>query len=63
MIDIESIFWTEVTRHTPPRVREKFRERRELKIFRAFLRRAFNKARTLYDSDENVGMPDGSSHR
>jgi hypothetical protein len=39
--------------------REKFRERRELKIFRAFLRRAFNKARTLYDSDENVGMPDG----
>jgi hypothetical protein len=39
--------------------REKFRERRELKIFRAFLRRTFNKARTLYDSDENAGMPDG----
>jgi len=39
--------------------REKFRERRELKIFRAFLRRVFNAARTFYDNDTNVEMPDG----
>jgi hypothetical protein len=39
--------------------REKFKERRELKIFRAFLRRAFNMARTNYDSDVNAAMPDG----
>ena len=39
--------------------REKFRERRELKIFRAFLRRVFNKARVSYDSDQNATMPDG----
>jgi hypothetical protein len=39
--------------------REKFRERRELKLFRAFLRRAFNKARTIYDDDKNASMPDG----
>lgn len=39
--------------------REKFKERRELKVFRAFLRRAFNMARTNYDSDVNVVMPDG----
>ena len=39
--------------------REQFKERRGLKIFRAFLRRAFNKARTTYDSDHNVEMPDG----
>ena len=31
--------------------REQFKERRGLKIFRAFLRRVFNKARTAYDSD------------
>ncbi|MEA3187112.1 MAG: hypothetical protein QOD99_942, partial [Chthoniobacter sp.] len=39
--------------------REKFGERRELKVFRAFLRRVFNKARSEYDSDVNAGMPDG----
>ena len=39
--------------------REKFRERRELKIFRAFLRRVFNAARTYYDNDKNAEMPDG----
>ena len=39
--------------------REKFKERRELKIFRAFLRRAFNMARSNYDSDVNAAMPDG----
>lgn len=39
--------------------REKFKERRELKIFRAFLRRCFNLARSHYDSDSNAAMPDG----
>lgn len=39
--------------------REKFKERRELKIFRAFLRRCFNLARSNYDSDANASMPDG----
>lgn len=39
--------------------REQFKERRGLKIFRAFLRRVFNKARTAYDSDRNAEIPDG----
>ena len=39
--------------------REQFREHRALKIFRAFLRRAFNQARVTYDSDQHVEMPDG----
>lgn len=39
--------------------REQFQERRDLTIFRAFLRRAFNKARTQYDDDANIGIPDG----
>ena len=39
--------------------REKFKERKELKLFRAFLRRVFNMARTIYDSDANAAMPDG----
>lgn len=39
--------------------REKFRSLRALKIFRAFLRRVFNKTRTHYDSDLNATMPDG----
>lgn len=39
--------------------REKFKDRRELKVFRAFLRKCFNMARTHYDSDNNAGMPDG----
>lgn len=39
--------------------REKFRESQELRTFRAFLRSAFNKARSLYDSDEEAGMPHG----
>lgn len=39
--------------------REKFKERRDLKIFRAFLRRCFNFARSNYDSDTNAAMPDG----
>jgi hypothetical protein len=39
--------------------RERFRESRDLTVFRAFLRRVFNKARTYYDSDEEAGMPHG----
>lgn len=39
--------------------REKLKECYELKLFRAFLRRAFNMARNQYDSDENASMPDG----
>ena len=39
--------------------REKLRESRELKVFRAFLRRAFNKTRSLYDADEGTAMPHG----
>lgn len=39
--------------------REKFKERRDLKVFRAFLRRCFNLARSYYDSDTNASMPDG----
>lgn len=39
--------------------REQFKECREIKIFRAFLRKAFNKARKTYDSDGNAVMPDG----
>lgn len=38
--------------------REKFKERRELKIFRAFLRRVFNVVRNYYDN-EKVELPDG----
>lgn len=39
--------------------REQFKEHHEIKIFRAFLRTVFNKARNVYDSDNNVIMPDG----
>ena len=39
--------------------REQFKERRGMKIFRAFLRKSFNTARNAYDSDINVMMPDG----
>lgn len=39
--------------------REQFKERHGMKIFRAFLRKAFNKARNAYDSDDSVTMPDG----
>jgi len=39
--------------------REQFREQNELKIFRAFLRKVFNVARSHYDSDKNAEMPDG----
>jgi hypothetical protein len=39
--------------------REQFREVHELRVFRAFLRKAFNKARVVYDSDENAEMPHG----
>jgi hypothetical protein len=39
--------------------REKFLERRQLTIFRAFLRRAFNDARNAFDSDRAVALPDG----
>jgi len=39
--------------------REQFKECEELEIFRAFLRKIFNKARTVYDSDQNAEMPDG----
>ncbi len=37
--------------------REQFQEHQALKIFRAFLRRAFNLARKAYDSDQLVEMP------
>ena len=39
--------------------REQFREQRELKIFRALLRKIFNVARSHYDSDKNADLPDG----
>lgn len=39
--------------------REQFKERHEIKIFRAFLRKVFNKARSCYDNDANSAMPDG----
>jgi hypothetical protein len=39
--------------------RERFRDTHEMRIFRAFLHRAFNKARSTYDSDENSALPDG----
>ena len=39
--------------------REQFKERQGLKVFRAFLRRAFNQARNVHDSDNNAMMPDG----
>ncbi len=39
--------------------REQFREQRPLRIFRAFLRKAFNIARSSYDSDSSAAMPDG----
>lgn len=39
--------------------REQFKEQRELKIFRAFLRKVFNKARTRYDDDANAALSDG----
>lgn len=39
--------------------REQFKERREKKIFQAFLRKSFNVARNYFDSDTNLSMPDG----
>lgn len=39
--------------------REQFRDQRALRVFRAFLRKAFNTARSAYDSDSNAEMPDG----
>ena len=39
--------------------RERFRDSPEMRVFRAFLHRAFNKARGAYDSDANSTMPDG----
>jgi Histidine kinase-, DNA gyrase B-, and HSP90-like ATPase len=39
--------------------REQFKEQRELKIFRAFLRKVFNMARKHYDSDQNASLSDG----
>ncbi|MEN5003239.1 ATP-binding protein [Stenotrophomonas indicatrix] len=39
--------------------REQLKERRETKIFRAFLRKAFNTVRSVYDSDGSVEMHDG----
>jgi hypothetical protein len=39
--------------------RERFRDTREMRVFRAFLHRAFNKARATYDSDENSTLPHG----
>lgn len=39
--------------------REQFRDQRALHIFRTFLRKAFNIARSAYDSDSNAELPDG----
>ena len=39
--------------------REQFQEQRSLRIFRAFLRRVFNLARSAYDNDEGVELSDG----
>lgn len=39
--------------------REQFRDQKALRIFRAFLRRAFNIARSAYDSDTNAELSDG----
>lgn len=39
--------------------REQFRDQPALRSFRAFLRKAFNLARSTYDSDGNAEMPDG----
>lgn len=39
--------------------REKFMNRHELRVFRAFLRKVFNVARQFYDSDPQAGMDDG----
>ena len=39
--------------------REQFTECREIVIFRAFLRKVFNKARQHYDDDDNSGLPHG----
>ncbi len=38
--------------------RENFQQSKELEIFRAFLRKAFNKARVLYDSDYRASLGD-----
>ena len=39
--------------------REQFQERHELVLFRAFLRKVFNKARSAYDSDPRATLSDG----
>ena len=39
--------------------REQFTECREVVVFRAFLRKVFNKARQYYDSDDGAGLSDG----
>jgi hypothetical protein len=39
--------------------REQFKERRQVKIFRAFLRKVFNTARNEYDSDPAAGLTGG----
>ncbi len=42
--------------------REQFQDRREVSVFRAFLRKAFNKARGLFDDDKSAVMPDGGDY-
>lgn len=39
--------------------REKVKEGEDVKVFRAFLRKVFNKARSEYDDDVNARLPDG----
>lgn len=39
--------------------RERFKDTSEMRVFRAFLHRAFNKARGVYDSDANSNMSQG----
>jgi hypothetical protein len=39
--------------------RERFKDAPEVRVFKEFLHRAFNKARSAYDSDESAMMPHG----
>nr|WP_314464328.1 ATP-binding protein [uncultured Novosphingobium sp.] len=39
--------------------REQFQDQKAIRIFRAFLRKAFNIARSSYDSDADAELPDG----
>ena len=40
--------------------REQFHKRKQLAVFRAFLRQAFNKVRASYDSDDRASLTNTS---